>query len=138
MRARVAVGAVLATLAAGGVAGVAMHKNVTLDVDGHTMKVSTMAMSVDSVLRSQGYTPADGDQVSPGPDAGFGDGSTITMKRLKTVVIDVDDEHSGTVVEKMSIRKGELVEVTANLRAGVDAELAFAYALAQPASAQVA
>ena len=41
MRARVAVGAVLATLAAGGVAGVAMHKNVTLDVDGHTMKVST-------------------------------------------------------------------------------------------------
>ncbi|KNA92767.1 MULTISPECIES: resuscitation-promoting factor [Gordonia] len=92
MRARVAVGAVLATLAAGGVAGVAMHKNVTLDVDGHTMKVSTMAMSVDSVLRSQGYTPAEGDQVSPGADSGFDDGSTITMKRLKTVVLDVEGQ----------------------------------------------
>lgn len=90
MRARVAVGAVLATLTAGGIAGVAMHKNVTLDVDGHTMKISTMSMSVDSVLRSQGYTPAAGDQVSPGPDSGFGDGSTITMKRLKTVVLDVE------------------------------------------------
>ncbi|CAH0496232.1 GTP-binding protein TypA/BipA [Novosphingobium sp. CECT 9465] len=29
----------------------------------------------------------------------------------ETVVIDVDDEHSGTVVEKMAIRKGEMIDM---------------------------
>ena len=43
-RARVALGAVLATVAAGGVMGIAMHKNVTVDVDGSTQNVSTMAL----------------------------------------------------------------------------------------------
>ncbi|MFT4041602.1 MAG: transglycosylase family protein [Gordonia sp. (in: high G+C Gram-positive bacteria)] len=90
MRARVALGAVLTTLVAGGIIGVAMHKNVTLDVDGRKTQVSTMAMSVDSVLRSQGLTPAAGDVVTPGPDSGFGDGQTITVHRLKTVELRVD------------------------------------------------
>ncbi|WP_100261349.1 translational GTPase TypA [Qipengyuania seohaensis] len=33
------------------------------------------------------------------------------MEPFETVVIDVDDEHSGTVVEKMQRRKGELTEM---------------------------
>ncbi len=33
------------------------------------------------------------------------------LEPYETVVIDVDDEHSGTVVEKMQRRKGELVEM---------------------------
>lgn len=90
MRARIAVGAVLATLATGGVMGVALHKNVTIDVDGQKRQVSTMAMSVDSLLRSQGFSPADGDKVSPGLDAGFGDGQTVTYHRLKTVTLDIE------------------------------------------------
>ncbi|MGV9824200.1 transglycosylase family protein [Gordonia sp. NPDC003429] len=90
IRARIAVGAVLATVAAGGVLAVSMHKNVTLDVDGQQMQVSTMALSVDSVLRSQGYTPVEGDVVTPGPDSGFSDGQTITMNRMKTVTLDVE------------------------------------------------
>ncbi|AZG45162.1 resuscitation-promoting factor [Gordonia insulae] len=91
-RARVAVGAVLATLTAGGIMGVAMQKDVKINVDGQVRTVSTMAMSVDSVLRSQGFEPASGDQVSPSLDSGVGDGQTITLHRMKTVVLDVDGQ----------------------------------------------
>ena len=89
-RARIATGAVLATLIAGGVMGATMHKEVTLAVDGKKVQVSTMAMSVDSVLRSQGLEPTHGDQVSKPLDDGIDDGETITVNRLKTVTLDVD------------------------------------------------
>ncbi|MFW0786918.1 transglycosylase family protein [Gordonia sp. CPCC 206044] len=90
--ARVAVGAVLATLTAGGVMGVAMQKDVKINVDGQVRNVSTMAMSVDSVLRSQGLEPVDGDDISPSPDSGVSDGQTITLHRLKKLTLDVDGE----------------------------------------------
>lgn len=80
----------LTTLTAGGVMGVVMHKDVKLNVDGQVRDVSTMALSVDSVLRSQGLTPADGDQVSAPLDSGVSDGQTITVNRVKSVTLDVD------------------------------------------------
>ena len=89
-RARVALGAVLATVAAGGVMGIAMHKNVTIDVDGSTQSVSTMALSVESLLSSQGIDPVDGDKVTPALDSGFDDGQTITVHRKKTLTLDID------------------------------------------------
>lgn len=91
-RARVAVGAVLTTLTAGGIMGVAMHKNVTIDVDGQLRQVSTMALSVDSVLGSQGLSPVDGDMVTPAASSSIGDGQTITLRRAKTVVLDVEGQ----------------------------------------------
>ncbi len=89
-RARLAVGAVALTVAAGGALGVAMHKNVTVNVDGNVMSVSTMSMSVDSALRSQGFAPADGDAVTPAGDSALVEGQTITMKRMKSVTLNVD------------------------------------------------
>lgn len=89
-RARVAVGAVLATVAAGGVMGVALHKNVTIDVDGSTRDVSTMALSVDALLSSQGIEPGDGAQVTPALDSSFGDGQKITIHRKKTLMLEID------------------------------------------------
>jgi GTP-binding protein len=41
----------------------------------------------------------------------FRDGPNGREEPYETVVIDVDEEHSGTVVEKMSIRKAELVDM---------------------------
>lgn len=92
MRPRLAVGAVLATLAAGGIVGLASHKTVTLDVDGQSRQVSTMAYSVDTVLRSQGYHPVNEDVVSPAGGSKLHDGQTITYKRHKTVTLDVGGE----------------------------------------------
>jgi GTP-binding protein len=41
----------------------------------------------------------------------FRDGPSGREEPYETVVIDVDDEHSGTVVEKMAQRKGELTDM---------------------------
>ncbi|MEA3051542.1 MAG: GTP-binding protein [Sphingomonadales bacterium] len=41
----------------------------------------------------------------------FRDGANGREEPYETVVIDVDDEHSGTVVEKMAQRKGELTDM---------------------------
>ncbi|MCR5978598.1 DUF348 domain-containing protein [Gordonia jinghuaiqii] len=90
LRARLAVGAVCATVAAGGIMGVAMHKNVTIDVDGDARTVPTMAMSVEGLLEAEGLAPAEGDKVSPGLDAGFGDGQTIKVNRRKEVTLDIE------------------------------------------------
>lgn len=39
------------------------------------------------------------------------DENGITLEPIEEVVIDVDEEYSGTVVQKMSERKGEMVEL---------------------------
>jgi GTP-binding protein len=41
----------------------------------------------------------------------FRDGPNGREEPYETVVIDVDDEHSGTVVEKMALRKGEMTDM---------------------------
>ena len=41
----------------------------------------------------------------------YRDGPTGREEPYETVVIDVDDEHSGTVVEKMAMRKGEMTDM---------------------------
>ncbi|MGC4933910.1 transglycosylase family protein [Gordonia sp. DT30] len=107
MRARVAIGAVLCTVAAGGITGAAMHKNVTIDVDGQKVQVATMSMNVDSLLESQGYHPADGDIVSPAPDSSFADGQTVTFHRKKQVVLDVEGQRR--VVETTAVNVNELL-----------------------------
>lgn len=107
MRARVAIGVVLATVAAGGVTGVAMHKNVTLDVDGQKVALTTMSMDVDSLLKSQGYSPAAGDVVQPAPDSSFGDGQTITFHRLKKVTLDVEGQKR--TVETTAVNVGQIL-----------------------------
>ncbi len=103
LRVRVAVGAVCATVAAGGIMGVAMHKNVAIDVDGDVRHVSTMAMSVESLLESEGLAPADGDKVSPGLDSGFGDGQTIKVNRLKEVTLDVEGKPERIVTNASTV-----------------------------------
>lgn len=39
------------------------------------------------------------------------DESGIKMEPIEEVVIDVDDEHTGSVVEKISLRKGEMIDM---------------------------
>lgn len=107
MRARIAIGAVLCTVAAGGVMGVTMHKHVTIDVDGQKIQVATMTMNVDSLLESQGYQPVSGDMVSPSPDSSFSDGQTITFHRKKQVVLDVEGEKR--VVETTAVNVNQLL-----------------------------
>ena len=88
--ARVATGALLVTVAATGATAAALHKNVTLAVDGETREVSTMAMTVDGVLAQNGVQTADGDEISVPLSSSPKAGETITVNRLKEVELNLD------------------------------------------------
>ena len=103
MRARVAVGAVLATITAGGVMGIALQKDVTLNVDGQVRHVSTMALSVDSVLQAQGFSPSEADKVAPALDAPLNNGETVVMHREKTVTLDLDGKREVVTTHASSL-----------------------------------
>lgn len=90
LRARLALGGVITAVAAGGVTGAVMHKQVTLAVDGEHTTVSTMAFSVESVLRDNGVDPASGDKVSADLSSMPQAGQTISVDRQKSVQLVVD------------------------------------------------
>ncbi len=87
---RLAIAATLVVLAGGGAAGVAMHKDVTITVDGEPVSVSTLRSNVESILKEKGYAPGGGDHVEPGLDASVDKGATIVYNRVKDVTFDVD------------------------------------------------
>lgn len=82
----------LATLIAGGVMAVVRHKNVTLDVDGETISLSTMTTSVDAALADAGYSVTDRDAVAPERDATLSDGDTVVLRRAREVSLTVDGQ----------------------------------------------
>ena len=82
----------LATLIAGGVMAVVRHKNVTLDVDGETISLSTMTTSVDAALADAGYSVTDRDVVAPERDATLSDGDTVVLRRAREVSLTVDGQ----------------------------------------------
>jgi uncharacterized protein YabE (DUF348 family) len=86
----VATSALLATLSAGAALAIDVHKDVTIDVDGHPLKLSTMTGTVRAALAQAGYAPSDQDAVSPSADASIADGQTITLNRAREVQLTVD------------------------------------------------
>ncbi|MCZ4582146.1 transglycosylase family protein [Rhodococcus opacus] len=82
----------LATLIAGGVMAVVRHKNVTLDVDGEKISLSTMTTSVDAALSDAGYSISDRDVVAPERDATLSDGDTVVLRRAREVSLTVDGQ----------------------------------------------
>ncbi|WP_370180811.1 transglycosylase family protein [Rhodococcus wratislaviensis] len=82
----------LATLIAGGVMAVVRHKNVTLDVDGEKISLSTMTTSVDAALSDAGYSISDRDAVAPERDATLSDGDTVVLRRAREVSLTVDGQ----------------------------------------------
>ncbi|EKT82647.1 hypothetical protein WSS_A10477 [Rhodococcus opacus M213] len=82
----------LATLIAGGGMAVVRHKNVTLDVDGEKISLSTMTTSVDAALSDAGYSISDRDVVAPERDATLSDGDTVVLRRAREVSLTVDGQ----------------------------------------------
>ncbi|GAC57422.1 resuscitation-promoting factor [Gordonia hirsuta DSM 44140 = NBRC 16056] len=105
--ARVVTGALLATVAAGGVTGAVMHKELTLTVDGETRDISTMAFSVERVLAENDITPADGDQVNTDLSSAPKSGQVITVDRLKEVELNLDGTPQIVKTNKNSV--GEIL-----------------------------
>ena len=104
LRARLAVGAVLSTVAAGAVTGAVMHKEVTLAVDGEQMRVSTMAFSVEDVLRDNGIDPAAGDKVNLPLNSSPSESKPIVVNRLKQVKLMVDGKPQTVTTNASTVR----------------------------------
>lgn len=105
--ARAVTGALLATVAAGGVTGAVMHKELTLSIDGETRDISTMAFSVESVLAENGVEPAPGDQVSADLSSAPRSGQVLTVNRLKEVELKLDGQPQIVQTHKNSV--GEIL-----------------------------
>ncbi|MCF8570313.1 transglycosylase family protein [Gordonia sp. HY002] len=105
VRARVAVAAVASTVAAGAVTGAVMHREVTLAVDGEQTNVSTMAFSVEDVLRDNGIDPSSGDLVSAPLSSSLSDGQTIAVDRLKEVTLLVDGKPETVTTNASNVRQ---------------------------------
>jgi resuscitation-promoting factor RpfB len=96
-RPRALVGAVLLALAFGGGFAVSMHKTVTLSVDGSPMTVSTMKSRVIDVVRENGFTVDDHDELYPAADQPVHRSETIVLQRGRPLQVSLDGGQSRRV-----------------------------------------
>jgi uncharacterized protein YabE (DUF348 family) len=87
---RAAVGALLVAVAIAGGFTVAMHKTLTLSVDGSPMTVSTMKPRVIDVLRENGFGVDSHDELYPAADQPVHQSDTIVLKRGRPLQVSVD------------------------------------------------
>ena len=91
---RPVVGALLLALAFAGGFAVAMHKTLTLSVDGSPMTVSTMKSRVIDVLRENGFTVDNHDELYPAADQPVHQSDTIVLQRGRPLQVSVDGGQS--------------------------------------------
>jgi uncharacterized protein YabE (DUF348 family)/transposase len=86
----------LALMFAGGYA-VAVHKTVTLSVDGVPMAVSTMSSRVIDVVRENGFAFGEHDNLYPGANQPVHQSDTIVLRRGRPLQVSVDGQPSKRV-----------------------------------------
>ena len=94
---RAVVGALLLAVAFAGGFAVAMHKTLTLSVDGSPMTVSTMKSRVIDVVRENGFTVDNHDELYPAADQPVHQSDTIVLQRGRPLQVSVDGGQSRQV-----------------------------------------
>jgi uncharacterized protein YabE (DUF348 family)/transposase len=94
---RALLGALLLALIFAGGYAVAVHKTVTLSVDGSPMTVSTMKSRVIDVVRENGFAVGDRDDLDPGADQPVHQSDTIVLRRGRPLQVSVDGRQSKQV-----------------------------------------
>ncbi len=84
--------ALVCLLAIAGGTYAAVHKTVTITVDGTAQEVSTLAGSVSGALDAAGLTVAEHDSLAPGADEPISDGSQIALQRGRLLTLTVDGQ----------------------------------------------
>lgn len=97
MMLRILVAALLIALTFAGSYAVAAHKTVTLSIDGAPMTVTTMKSRVIDVVRENGFSVGDRDDLFPAPDQPIQDAETITLRRSRPLEISLDGRDSKQV-----------------------------------------
>ena len=83
-------GAVLAGIVGGLVAWSSIDKTVTLEVDGSTTQIHTVAATVGGVLGAAGYQIGPHDLIAPQPSAPVRNGSVVVLKRGRLLELSID------------------------------------------------
>jgi len=94
---RALVGAFLLALTFAGGYAVAVHKTVTLSVDGSPMTVSTMGARVIDVVRENGFAVGDHDDLYPAANHPVRQSDTILLRRGRPLQVSVDGQQSRQV-----------------------------------------
>src|SRR6476620_10695705 len=94
---RVLVGASLLALTFAGSYVVAVHKAVTLSVDGAPMTVSTLKSRVSDVVRDNGFAVGDHDDLYPAANQPVHQSDTIVLRRGRPLQLSVDGKQSRQV-----------------------------------------
>jgi resuscitation-promoting factor RpfB len=94
---RALVGAILLALTVAGSYAVAVHKTVTLDVDGSPMTVSTMQARVIDVVHENGFTVGERDDLYPAADQEIHQADTIVLRRSRPLQVSMDGHESRQV-----------------------------------------
>jgi len=91
---RALLGALLLALTFGGGYTVAMHKTVTLLVDGAPMTVSTLKSRVIDVVQDNGFALSDHDALHPAGDQSVRQSDTIVLRRGRPLQLSLDGGQS--------------------------------------------
>jgi resuscitation-promoting factor RpfB len=97
MALRAVVGAVLLALTFAGGYAVAVHKTVTLSVDGLPMTVGTMKPRVIDVVRENGFAVGDHDELYPAGVQPVHQSETIVLRRGRPLQLSIDGQPSRQV-----------------------------------------
>lgn len=126
---RLATGGVLATMVVGGVSVVTAQKEVTLDVNGEVMQLTTFASDVSGALEKAGVEVNPQDIISPAPATKLTRGEAISVRTAKPVAVVIDGQeqdlttHATTVSElvgDLGVARGSKVgEADAKLSDGM-------------------
>jgi uncharacterized protein YabE (DUF348 family) len=94
---RLLVGATLLALTFAGGFAVAVHKTVTLTVDGSPMTVATMKSRVIDVVKENGFDVGDRDDLYPAADQPVHQSDNIVLRRSRPLQLSLDGEDSRQV-----------------------------------------
>lgn len=109
---RLLVGTLLLTLVFAGGVAVASHKTVTLTVDGAPITVTTMKSKVIDVVRENGFTVGDRDDLYPAAGAPVHDADNIVLSRSRPVQISLDGQNSKEVWTTASTVQDALAQLS--------------------------
>ncbi|WP_307844041.1 ubiquitin-like domain-containing protein [Sanguibacter suaedae] len=99
---------VLVSVAAGTTTITAMHKTVTIEVDGDQRTVSAFGRTVEDVLAGHRVEVAADDQVFPSVQSSVSDGDLIVVRTVRMVEVEIDGEVQ--TIASTALTVGEMLE----------------------------
>lgn len=128
--ARTAAQTVVLTLVVGGTSAfAAMHKEVTVDVDGTEVQVETFGRTVADVLAAAGVEVSDGDLVAPGIDQTISRTGQVVVRHGREIEVEVDGREQsvwttaltvGEAVEELGLREDVRLSASRSAEVGRD------------------